>query len=421
MQTASPASEYVITEVQRWIRRNPPTTTVPANIVPGEFHDRVVGNRLAALMNLRFAVEEPTAAWAPVLKQFEHAYHANIMHAFRNLRAAAEATGTLERAGVSCLWLRGPFAGAGLYNDPGARCFSDLDLLVPAAQRENAFEVLASMGYRMPGFSLSRRFFAKHHLHWRLESPHGIVCELHWSLDHPYKLHRVDYDAVFREARPRTADKFSWSEPGPDHLLLAACMHLAKHCRLPPGSTENPGFPVAIVGRGWLTHWLDVLMILRRHGASLDWDRILATADSWFVRESLSSGLLGAARILDGLVPPEVIARIRGSERLVVGAVQKVVSTAASAKAGILDRVLAPAGCHSACLSDWRAFVFPSSRHFAGSSGINRIRRRFVHAVFAVGRLGMAAVEMAWYRAVQVARRALSETGSGSDVRGRQA
>lgn len=96
----------------------------------------------------------------------------------------------------------------------GTRYFLDIDLLVPKREREKAFQEAASSGFFLRSPLMPKGFCARHHLHWSLHKKESdTFCDLHWALDHPYKLFRIDYDAIFERAVEKECDGFTWRQP----------------------------------------------------------------------------------------------------------------------------------------------------------------------------------------------------------------
>lgn len=65
------------------------------------------------------------------------------------LAALAEAVGALTAAGVRCLSFKGPLLSLVLHGDSGIRPSNDIDVLVPAADRDHALAVLAGIGFEL--------------------------------------------------------------------------------------------------------------------------------------------------------------------------------------------------------------------------------------------------------------------------------
>jgi hypothetical protein len=136
-----------------------------------------------------------------------------------------DVTRRLEQAGLSPIVLKGPPLALRLYGDPSVRPISDLDLILPAPQRAEAFDVLVEAGWKWitgeaPGeemFQLSRNGET-----FRLEVHSTVIDDpLLGYVALPFESKRVAIGDVTMDAM--------------DGALLAASQaaHLAKHHSVP--------------------------------------------------------------------------------------------------------------------------------------------------------------------------------------------
>ena len=88
---------------------------------------------------------------------------------------AAEAVAALAGASIPAVLLKGISYGAWLYDDPGERPMTDVDLLVPVAAHAEAIQILARLGYRHAG---PRAQWSSRHHAITLKRPTGSV-DLH--------------------------------------------------------------------------------------------------------------------------------------------------------------------------------------------------------------------------------------------------
>jgi hypothetical protein len=225
------------------------------------------------------------------------------LRAERLLRAGTALAADLGAAGIPCLALRGPFLAATLYHDPAARPAQDIDLLVPRAQARPALAVAEARGYRLTGDAPSPSFALRHHLHWQLHQPReGVLCDLHWAVDHPYRLHRVDYPALFAAARSARHAEVTWSEPSREHGLLLDLLHLHKH--LGPCLTTPAEWP-RLCARGEGLHLLDVARRLTVDPPDLA--AVVGLARDWRVEAETLPPLALAARVFELPLPTDLL------------------------------------------------------------------------------------------------------------------
>ncbi len=241
------------------------------------------------------------AAWMPGLcTPAEYARRA-LFHQ-RLLSEGAGLAARLESAGIPCLCLRGPFAGAMLYPDPADRPFRDLDILIPRGQAREALPIFRAAGFRLEQPRMPAGYFLRNHLHWMLlRDRDGLVCDAHWAVEHRFRPYRVDLDALFAESRRVEARGQAWREPAPEQLFLLSVLHARKHL---PAGFDPQDTNGLLFSPGCLFQWLDLALMCR---SALDWNRVARLAADWNVEAA--TGL--AARQLRlglGIRLPEPIA-----------------------------------------------------------------------------------------------------------------
>ncbi|OQW94455.1 MAG: hypothetical protein BWK77_09270 [Verrucomicrobia bacterium A1] len=377
----------MVNVARSWLEGRPPEGPDPS-VDPAAFGSAVRHNRLAPLMHLHLGGLTAGREWDRVLDSFRTAYQKQLIHAARQRAAATELIGRLEEAGIPCIGLRGVFAAEDLYGDMAARHFTDIDLLVPPDQRRAALAVARAAGYSLWNPLLPERFYERHHLHWPLmRGKPDVVCDLHWALDHPYRLLTIDYTAIFRTSS--TDGSNGWRRPSSEHLLLINCIHLLKHCRGAVAVVTADDNAGSMVRNGWLLHWLDIAAILRRFGGELNWDRILETATEWRCEEGLAAGVLGAVRVLGAQIPSAALAQVTAL----------AAATAESPVRGPSPRWVRKlaelGGFRSICLGDAWRFILPERSYFVkGQAGMpDLLLRRALHALKAATTLVAAAAE----------------------------
>ena len=293
------AAEYLLAALRDWL------CGAPTGVCMMDVAELVMRNRLEPLMSQAVVGDGCPREW-------RDAYHRCLLHGLKHLQAGCGVLAVLEQAGVPTLAMRGPFFGAGLYGDVGLRHFTDIDLMVPVTWRDRALEVVRQAGFELRHPEIPTWFYRRHHLHWPLvHAANGVLCDLHWAVDHPYKLLRIDYDAIFQEAREMSCEGFTWKEPCPRHQLLLAVAHLAKEVREFSG-----GAPPAeeLVATGRLLCWLDIAFIIRNAGASLDWPLVRREAAAWGLERALPMALVPSVRDFGAEVPRDIMDGLRASD-----------------------------------------------------------------------------------------------------------
>jgi hypothetical protein len=211
---------------------------------------------------------------------------------------------------------RGPFACAELYADISLRRATDIDLLVPSDHSEAARMVAAENGWRLVTSGFSAGYFRRHHLHWPLaHRDTGLLCDLHWRLDHPFSRHQVDYQGLFARSREYAFESFTWRHPSPPDLFLVHCIHLAKETRQRLALPLQPGGDEMLHRHGDLRHWRDLAAIVQKYRAQLDWDAILQTARAWRITPVVHCVLAGLSTLFQVEDLPETACRLAPPSR----------------------------------------------------------------------------------------------------------
>lgn len=134
-------------------------------------------------------VTEPL--WTPVIR----ARWQSAAHMIRLDAACKQVTAALEAAQIPALWLKGIALAHTVYPQPSLRTMSDLDVLVPYEQREQALAVVQGLGYHF--FPQRANLFGSSNLAEHLQFHHyqlrgglydSITLELHFHLLMPYRV-----------------------------------------------------------------------------------------------------------------------------------------------------------------------------------------------------------------------------------------
>jgi hypothetical protein len=198
--------------------------------------------------------------------------------------------------------LRGTRLAETLYDDPALRTYTDIDLLVQRQHLADVKTMARDLGYLPIAGEFQEEFFEHHHYHLRYESAmDGVPLEIHWSLDPPLSIHRIDYKGVFRRARPFRLGGAPALGPAPEDDLLLLTVHLAKHATCLRG-LSGPGLTSLCLKESLLLWILDVERFLTR-STDLDWDAVVDRARSWEVAGPVVTALNLVAQVLGTAVP----------------------------------------------------------------------------------------------------------------------
>ena len=249
-------------------------------------------NRLEALMHTLPGLDDTMPLGSDAAERYRGESFRRMLFGNHQISQGVAFAAALADAGVPCLCMRGPYTSLDLYGDPGIRPYNDLDLLVPRKQAMAAWQVACDLGYELFTPGMPVRYFLRHHLHWQLRQPkQNVICDLHWAVEHPYRLYKIDYDAIFAAAQTVRCEGRTWHEPAPIHHVLLTAIHLRKHVDELWRWSKQPSGLEALVARGELLHLLDLALLVQRHGAKLDWDALSETAVTWNACEALAGSL----------------------------------------------------------------------------------------------------------------------------------
>ena len=285
---------------------------------------------------------------------FQPLYYQRLVEGQRKFNFGLRIARLLEAAGIPCICYRGPFSGALLYGDHARRNFGDVDLIIPRNRIEDSYELLQASGRDILHADTPRGFFLRHHLHWVI-GRHGEACDLHWAVEHPYTLFRINYDAIFARSRVVEADGQRWREPHPEHMLLLMGLQV---CKANPkvGQCLRDEYPATAMQGKLLWKWLDAALVFTRFADEMDMDRLWAEAEAWQAASQLATLLDGLDRAMRLDTPPLNVEPFHGSPRRIL-------------PARIANQALMTGGFRSEAVWDALRFLWPPLSTFKGYGG----------------------------------------------------
>lgn len=222
--------------------------------------------------------------------------------AMRNIRmmhVLEGVAGTFNEAGIPLMVLKGAALYLTLYRRPDEREMTDLDLMVKPPDVDRAMKILESLGYHRGEASFREDFFPRYYyeVQYRVGSICPVSIDLHVRPFRVLRLSRVvPDDAMWRRAVAVSHGNATVLVPAADDMLIHLAAHSAIH-----GNDH----------RKWLH---DIDCWIRAHRRDLDWDRFLATVESWKLTGAVRSGI-DAARRLSGPACPDDVQRRLGALR----------------------------------------------------------------------------------------------------------
>lgn len=259
---------------------------------------RAEEERLAALLYAVFSAYSPPI---PILDRLRTAWVAAQRQHLLGVEQLQGLLDAFEREGVPVVLLKRPALAEALYRDPALRPFTDLDLLIPRADLGRALRLLSEMGYRHLAderpFEFELGYAGAACFVSARGRPFEFPLDLHWELlTHPGGVPARGIDR--REVWGR-AVKGQWGNRPtrvlcPEDLLIYLALHWAVHH--------------AFAGLIWQ---LDLALLLRRHGATLDWEAVGERARGWRIRGALYFALRMVQERLGVPVPVPLLSDLR--------------------------------------------------------------------------------------------------------------
>lgn len=276
----------------------------------------------------------------------------------QRVRALLPLLRQLAHSGVPIVVFKGPFL-AQLYGGPGMRQYADLDLLVRPHDFERTVAAARDHGMR-PAFEPTprqMRELVKYHGELPFRGGKGeIDLDLHCRLvEHAVSPGFANHDWL-STSRPFDLEGCTVASLGPAENLLVSCFHGVKH-----------GWPM-------IASAVDVAMVLRGEGDTLDWDTVAALATRTGMQGFLRQGLAVAHEMTGVAIPPGAQGSRRAARRTAdrlrrqVGTDLTMLRTASGLLGGlssmgsrlhyILERLFRPAE------NDWLSLRLPDRFYF---------------------------------------------------------
>lgn len=211
----------------------------------------------------------------------------------------------LVAGGVEVLLVKGAPLALAYYRNHALRPMADVDIMVAPADAGRALEILGTIGWCAIDAPDADVFRFRHAV--QCIGPGGAEIDLHWHV--LYEAASDDADRTFRAtAEPLDFLGSPVRQLDPTGLLLLVVVH---------GMRWNDETPIR-----WIP---DALTILRRRGADVDWERMVAFAAAHRLTHRLGLGLAYLAGTFSAPVPREILARLRARRVSLVERVERTV------------------------------------------------------------------------------------------------
>jgi hypothetical protein len=220
---------------------------------------------------------------APYTEKLNTIYH---RHLYTNIVFADQLSKILSafsKNNIPVIVLKGVTLAELLYNNPGLRTVSDIDIMVPPEMIVNARSVLEELGYQPQRISDSWEH-PFHEIPYFIQVQLPVFVELHRNLDNP-GLVDIPLQEIWRRAQRVQIQGISSLLLSPEDMLL----YLA-NCFSKPSN-----FTLKTLG--------DIAELIKKYYDSLDWNYILDSSRSWRVTIILGYALILARSLLGAPVP----------------------------------------------------------------------------------------------------------------------
>jgi hypothetical protein len=384
-----------------------PTITLDAPDLPSGdrlWHAARLG-RLGPMLHAGRAAIAGAAPPEPWRRRFRSDYFASVVSHHVYLVATREILTEAAEARIPAMVLRGGAVAERHYaEDPALRPYTDIDLLVPRGCLAEAKALAGRLGYRAAPGSFPAAFYERHHLHLRYIAPAtGVPLEVHWALDHPLSLQRIDYADLFRSAHADRLGGAPVLRPSPVDEFALLAIHLAKHAnslRALPAAM----LPSRALDKGLVVWMADLDRIVRRDPGGFDWDGLTRRARSWEAAVPIGEALRATSAVLGTPVPEEVLRDLRG--RWSGGLLERGLARVASGRGALSRRFRALSGRVSASpavfsldrLAEVERILLPPGewvRRHAPAPWLPLPFRRALHAMATSARAGRMLLDLA--------------------------
>lgn len=216
-----------------------------------------------------------------------------------------------ETREIETIVLKGLWLCEKIYGLPSMRPGGDIDILVRRQDVDACLKLLKEQGIGefWPNL-LKDEYFTRHHLHQQRSTPDlNIWFEIHWALDHPYTLLTVNYESIFKRARPARLLGAPIQEMATPDLLLSLAIHLVKHAVYLPSLVDHEDLPRIILADGMLIYYLDVTEVLKQY-PEIDWKLTIQLARDWGAVDILGSVLRVCRQYFDAPVPDHILSAL---------------------------------------------------------------------------------------------------------------
>jgi hypothetical protein len=267
-----------------------------------KFHEQASFHNVEPLVGSRL-LEFRGGLPEEVVQKFERDASRHAQRALLLTRELLKILNALSKKSVTAIPFKGPVLAEAVYGDLALRQFSDLDILIRAEDYPGAAEAIAGLGYQ-PSIGLTdaiEQEWIRTGYERAFDGPLGKnLLELQWRLLPRFYAVDVRMEDFFSRAQEWRLCRERVQTLSPEDLLLALCIHAAKHCWM---------------RLGWIS---DIARTLRTQ--AIDYAILRKRAESLGVMRIISVSLWLANRMLGCEIPRELADAIADQDTPEVGA-----------------------------------------------------------------------------------------------------
>lgn len=253
--------------------------------------DAAIWHGVGSLLHVRLAGPSREHLPDSQAQRLRDQYAHSVLHNVAIRDQLQELLEEAEVAGCRIAVLKGAYLANCVYEDPGARTMWDIDALVPHQDIERFRDHLLGRGYERTEYFEGLDLY--HHLS-PMRTDGGVPLELHRHLVPDRAIFQIEVDGVWSRVTSTAGHGLELPHLAPDDVIIHVCVHTAYHHR----------FMVGLRGA------CDVDVLVRRLGNSVDWSRLVDTANADGSAPYVYAALRVAQELLQTPIPEHVLSAL---------------------------------------------------------------------------------------------------------------
>ncbi|MBN2083953.1 MAG: nucleotidyltransferase family protein [Anaerolineales bacterium] len=249
-----------------------------------------------ALLSLLYVHLKELGVEDPAMGRFKGIYRKVWYQNQTLVHETADVLRLFETGRMETMVLKGAALAQLYYKDFGLRKMHDLDVVIPAAGRRRAIDMLTRAGWKPRFQPISRLTDSNldcHHA-WAFENGRGFQLDLHWNVL-TGRLRPGTEEDLWAASVPLRLEGVSTRTLCPADQLLHACVHGVRWSPMPP------------------IRWVaDSFHILKAAPTGIDWDRLIGLAEECRTILAVREAFLYLRESFHAEIPDWVLRRLNG-------------------------------------------------------------------------------------------------------------